>query len=719
MRFSLRTTTLIILAMIFCQANSQQLLDNRRDYCKDIVLDSNLLSASDSQKLRNKNWNDFYTDYHVMFDFFQDKTSGNFIKMMNYQFGLYITLVLLILITFLVFLFIFCCRCKCNCRPGCWYTCFWLFILFFLIFIGLFAAILVFLGISQNKASTAYCSAFSLPAAVIYGNPGAYHKQEFIGYQQFVYFAGNYTQEIGNLRNVNANANNIVNSNIPATTSSAINTLLQFKVPFNNQKVNNGDGQQVIPDSIAQNPASVSAEIHSQFSSLDVLGRALTTTASEVRFAQSPAYENDVKAGLTVLNQNIQVGLNNLTWLANNFTKDAFYIQSYGIAGFWTFFGLGVMIIILSFIAIVLVCVMRNGHKSGCLTCVKVLLVFIAFFAVVYGIAVLIMMAGVSGISVFCKFIGELNQGGHSATTALSKYIGPQPANLINSCIFKNSTGYIPDTVSSTPYIANQYNRLINLVDGLDQNNIYLDSNPGYSIAQSSAILNQVNVWNSISNGIIYDNQYVLGNLTGFQNSASCDPNKYDLTSDSCSFFKISNCKGISQSATYSPNSCVSGTSAGSKYTNLHQYITNEMALLGQMSAGLNGASSLAYSNSIIAFRNNLADVRAINSTIPKTLGSIQDYPNNSIKRSTQCSNLQAEFSQFERYVCFRFGKPLYVLLVLALISTFFLFCMLWAMYIAIIAKENSGVEYASGVRTVVQKGEFLAVNEQELVPKY
>ena len=712
MKNSLQTSTLLIVGLLTFGVVTQSLVDNRNSYCAGKNFDPRLLSPGELSSMRNASYTDFYSNYTKLFNYYNDSSSSNFIQLMNYQFGLYITLVLLIVILFIVFL-VACCW-KCTYGYNCWHECLWIFLVFFVIFIALFITIIVYIGISQNKASNAYCSVFSLPAAILYGNPGVYHSQEFIGYQSFINLMGNFTSEVPKIGTKLTDMTAIINAQLATQTQTTITNDLTFWKGFANSQVSNGVGVSQIPDVVIKSPPSVSLEIESEFNNLDSLARDLIISASEGKFMSNPVYVADTQVGLTNLTTSLNNNFKNLSSTFNGYSDKAFLVQSYALGGFWTFFAMSIVIIILGILCAILLCGMKYGRCRRCITCLRISLIFMAFFAIIYGICVLILMAGISGVSSFCRFVGELNQGGWVAANTFTSFLGASTGGLVKNCFFKNGTGFIPDIIGSQPYVSNSFNRLIDLVQGMTSYRIYTANNPGFTNTTSVAIQDQITVWNNISNGYAFDNINALNSFASFSNAGSCDPKKYQLTNNACTQFKISSCSGISSSSAYSPGSCI--TSPGLQntiYTNLYQYITSEQTLLSSMITGIGTGPGAANTKAITNFQSVNQNVLNFRSVIPNTVSTVANF-NNSLLQITQCSNIQVEMVQFERYACFPFTKPLYKLFVLAAVSTFILFIMLIALFIAICFKEDDARNLP-----VIRKEEFLAVSEQELVPAY
>lgn len=726
MRSTLQTTTLILLALFLSGAVGQELIASRDKYCKDVTFDRFALSASDLKGYRDHTYTDFYGKYDRLFEFIDNPNSNNFLKLFRWQFGLYLTLVLLILISLLFFI-IYCCV-RIRCRPGCHWPCFWLFVFFFLCFLGLYIAILVFIGISQNHAGPAYCAIHSLPATLVYGNPGATHNQEFIGYAPMSYLLGNYTAELGNLRNVNAQANAIGAANLQGQATTAAQANVNFWRALQSQRITGVD-KQVIPDLVIRSPYSGFMTVESDFDRLTDLARDLHISASETLFPVNPDFVTQSSDALNGMNAQLKASLADYENISNEFTRRAMKIQSYAIGGFWTFFAIGIAILVLCIAIIIIFVCLRRDRCVGCWRFMKFLLIFLAILALVYGICVLILMAGVAGGSSFCTFVAELNQGGWTAANTFEHYFSngtnginqTSTSQLVKGCFFKNSTGSIPNLFNATTYVQNQYERLINIIQGHSAYNNYVRH---YNLADGSTpgITNLTYWTNALRAGDLYDNTRIYDSNRRLNDLVSCDGKQYGWTKNTCDNYLWASC-GAFPTGFQSPTCSSNAAFVNSAYSGLSGYLASEILFLNNLDGSL-PALTARYNALKSAIYGQRANIEAIQAQVPNTLKTISAY-NNTLREIINCNNIQVELIQFERYVCFPFVKPLYVLLVLATISTLFLFFALWALWAAIASRyqETTVVVTETTVdrrgATMVAKDEFLAVSEQELVPKY
>lgn len=726
MRPSLQTTTLTLLALIIAGAAGQELITSRDKYCKDVQFQRFTLASSELKSLRDHTYTDFYDNYDHLFEFVADPNSNTFLKIFKWQFGLYITLVLLILLS-LIFFLVYCC-CKMTCGERAFWPCFYLFVIFFLIFLGLFIAILVFIGISQYHTGPAYCAIHSLPATVLYGNPNATHNQEFIGFAPLANLVGNYTEEFKGLKDVTTNAATIVSADLKGMAVKATNQGVSFWTALRNKKTK-GVSQLVVPDLAIRHETSGYLPVDYDFDRLTELARELDNTGSQVKFASNQNYVDTATVALKTFKDSMDQTVKQYDSTFNEFPRRAMKIQSYAIAGLWTFFGLGIAVIVLAIIAIIILASMKRGKCLGCFWFLKVLLIVLTIVVIIYGICVLILMAGVAGGSAFCDFAAELNQGGWTAMNTFERFFNDTNTSLnstnsgqiVKSCFFKNSTGSVTSMLNATLYVGDYYDRLVSLVHGITVYNNYLKSYklspadfPGYD--------KLLNLTKSLSNGDLYDNIRIYDTNKKANSLVSCSGNQYALTSTACTNYLWNSCSAFP--ASFSGPACSSDAAAAtSAYNSLSSYLSSESSYLSSFSVD-SKAMSDAYLALKISINGQSGNVAAISEKIAKTVSITKPY-NNNLKDITNCNNIQAEMIQFERYVCFPFVKQLYVLLVLATVSTFFLFVMLWALWAALAALRAEPVVVEKEVvverrgQTMVAKDEFLAVSEQELVPKY
>lgn len=724
MRTSLKTTTLAVLALLVLGAFPQQLIADRDKYCSGITFDVYALSAREMRENRDRTWTDFYSDYDALFNYAKNPNSNNFVKMYRWQFGLFLTLVIIIFLSFLFFLFSSCFTIRCG-RP-CWWECLILFILFFIIFLGLFITIIVFIGISQNKAKRAYCSIHSLPATLLYGNPGANHRQEFIGYQPLMNLMGNYSNEIGNLNQTYNEANSIIGAQLPKITSNLAQNSINV---FNNQasqkisglSLPNSNQTDIYTDTYIRTPQGGPEGVQKEFGALDTLARDIYTTASEIRFLSTNWYVEDSKVALQSMSSQLQKSFDRYRSVSEDFTYRAMKVQSYAVGGFWTFFGLGIAIIILSLVVIIVYCCARRGKCLNCGRFMKFILILLSFIIVVYAICVLILMAGVAAMSSFCRFTAELNQGGWVAANTFETYIN-QDANytlnntqagyLLKGCFYANSSGYIPSMLNSTSYVSNSYDRLINLVNGLTTYNQYIKTYGDFSQNGSAAIAELRTILDKKSAGDLYDNTQLYLMNNDINSRVSCSGRQYAYTGNACTNYFWASCSAFTNP--FSVPSCASNPSSTIEgyLDKIRGYVGSEVAYITNLKNGYVPIET-EYLNALSAMKVQQTNIDAIRAKLPNTLNVVNNY-NGTLKEIVNCNNLQVEMMRFERYACFPFVKPLYVLLVLALVSTFFLLLMMWALW-TIIATHTVATQEV----VVVRREEFLAVSEQELVPKY
>lgn len=718
MKPSLQTATLVVLALLAAGASSQQLIDDRNYYCRDVTFDNYTLSPQELKVKRDDTYTDFYTDYNRLFDFARDPSSNTFVGLYRYQFGLLLTLELLILLSLIFFLISLCVRVRCRCNW--WWECLWLFILFFVIFVGLYIAMLVFIGVSQNHAGPAYCAIHSLPATLLYGNPGTPSHQEFIGYQPLMNLIGNYSSEVQNLNRVQANAQGIVGANLPVQTNALLqNQVRTWRTLSANQIA--GPNGNVYADTFIRNSAAGPWVLENEFASLDNLARALYTTASQVQFLGSTWYSADAVTALNGMKSQLQSSFNGYLSASDTFTYRAMQIQSWAIGAFWTFFAVAIVIIILCIAVIIAFCEVKRGKCLGCIRAMKWILIFLAFLVLVYGVTVLILMAGVAGMSPFCKFVAELNQGGWNAANTFESLFNQNngsaalnntnPGALLKYCFYKNSTGYIPSLFNTTSYVTNSYDRLISIVNGVVVYRNYLRVYNGFTQTASPAIAAYTASLGNLTSGDLYDNTAVYLANKDLNEIVSCSGNQYAWTANGCNNYFWSSCSAFSNGFT-APSCSNNQTVANAYYANIRNAVASEAALVNAITTGL-GPVNTQYASIIAAFAAQQTNINAIQGALGNTLNTISAF-NNTLDEIVDCTSLQVELVQFERYVCFPFVKPLYVLLVLACISLFFLFLLLWTLWAILVTRDES-----VDTIVVVRKEEFLAVSEQELVPKY
>ena len=716
MKISLQISTLLIMSLFVFGTAQNTLLEAKNDVCNGVKFDNYLLSPAELARERDFSSNSFFSNYTTLFDFYNNTSSSTFLKLVNWQVGLYLTLVVLLFITFIL-MFIVCCK-NWSCSSRTKNLFFWIFVIFFVIFIALFITMIVFLSIGQSRYDRARCAAYQAPTTLLYGSPNIYHGNEFIGYQNFITLLTNYKAEAGNLSTKTSDLNTIVGSNLSSFTQTSIDNTLAFWKNYQSSVITNN----VVtykPDVIIKSEKGISVQIESEFGGHDQVAREIIQSASEAKFMGNAAYLTQTQTGLDTLASNMTTNFKNLEQLGKNFRDEEGQSNAYLRAGFWTFFCVGIIIIVLLVLAIIVYCsISRNGERTGCcgLRCLQTLLIFAAFFAVIFGICVLILMAGLAVTGSFCRFTGELNQGGWEATNIFKKYLNETDARFIDNCLLKNSTGYLPSLVNAPAYVQNSYGRLINLLEGIKAYDNLSASTISFTNFTSRAVQGQKDEWASLQLGYISDNKAVFNQFINFNTTNQCDDTKtYALTQNVCNAFNIPKCQGIRELTSYTAPTCVNVPGDQiNNFNSLKTYINSEANLLSKIGTDfLNSRIESSYQTSINNFKVIQPNVNSLKGALPLTVQSTLGF-NGSIKQITQCSNIQVDFVQFERYGCFPYVRPLYILFCLAAFATLALFILLWALFIALACLDSERRD-----QNVIAKDDFVAVSEQELAPKY
>jgi hypothetical protein len=727
MRFRLQKTTILILSLLALHSLSQKVLDYQKRRCSGITFDKYVLSETVQAQQREFHSNSFYSNYTKLFDFYKNKNSSNFLRLFNWQYGLFLTLVVLLFITFVV-LFLICC-CKFQCSNTARNVLFWIFLLLFLIFIALFITAIVFLALSQARFRKASCASYTAAAALLYGNPKVNHQQEFIGYQNFLALIDNYQQEAQNLKGKETDYTQIINAQLANTTTIMINRNLAFWPPYLTRTVTEGTGSPYIPNVFTRSEPGISLFIESEFNYFDQTARDLTESASQARFMTGDLYVSDTKLGLAQLKSDLDPVYKRMVNLTEGYVDQERLANRYLIATFWTFFGIGIIIIVLLSIAICVFCAQRNKSAEGAnrsLCCLKTLLIVAAFFAFAFGVCVLIFMAGLGVGSSFCRFLSELNRGGFEALSVFRNVVDDKNntngtpvtkiSNFIEICMYKNSSGYLPDLFNSTDYVRNSYSRLINLVEGPKVFDLLKNYTNSLTSVQSPAIQSQVWEWALLRDGSLLDNEGIGNKLTAFNTSSKCANQYYAPTTTACRTFGVTqNCLAIDTLASYTAPACVANAAVQtSNFNALKAYISSENLLVSQLIGDLlNSNVASGYSDSVISFRNLSPNVESFKSALPRTLNTTSNF-HGSIKSITQCSNLQVEVSRIEKHLCFSYIRPLNILFALVAFATLMLLFLLWALCGALLCLESEDRS-----QVIVTKQDVLTVSEQELVPKY
>lgn len=701
-----------VFALFLCTIVSSQTLKQSRDSrCNGVSVSSRLYSERELQELRNSTRNPFYARYIHIIDFYSgEKSAAVFMKTFDWEIGLYIALMCLILIS--VVLFILSIEYWHNLFKKSKSDLYFNFSLAMIVlFVALFIAELVFIGLSVSSEQKAICQLYNVPSSVVYGSPQASHGQEFIGYYPFAYFVSNYTANIPAGASLTGELKKIIDTNPPDSSQAAINALLEFYDKFKTNSTTNSTGESAIPNSILNLERTVNLDIESEFEKIDLLALKIRSASTEARFLSDQNYVPFIRQGLNDIRNYLNRTVVEIESFFQKYLDNAMQNDRYVIAGFWTFFALSIVLIITAGFLVYILAGLKKGRFKSWIDIIQIVLIVFGFFVLVYGVGVAILMAGTAAVSALCEYLSLVNRGGWSAINEFSNHLNSESAKLIQNCLSFNSTGNLMTLVGSTDYIQDSYNRLARLIDGPKQLTQWYSDNPSNGTFKSEAIPRQISNWDDILLGVREDHSGIKDALKQLNDLTSCDGVQFVFSSVQCP--EAAKCFDISSKSEFSPASCVIDPSLSKQiFTRLKNYIDSQRDLFTAMSNELKTTVQQRIEKAGFTLYSISAEVQKFAKEFDSTLKVLKEYKND-IAGITKCTNLKVEMQIFEQHLCFEFGRRIYILLVLSCIATVVLFITMWCLCLSV--RSFSDLYHSP---SLVSRISLTGLRNRELIPR-
>ena len=652
--------------------------DERNQNCEGVEVNSTLYSPKTLTEKREKTSNSFYSRYQSLIDYYEgDRSSNTYLKIFDWEAGLYFTLMALIIISFIIFLFS-CCFCKDKClstRTGRYH---FLSIGFFIAFTILFIAMIVFIVFVIKAEPTARCQLYNIPNTLIYGSPGVSHEQEFIGYRPFISFLDNFKSEVKNISSINQEMKEVVDSKIVEESIKANDDLLAIYKQHSSDLITDSDGKLQTPLSQIYMKEYTNNFTGSQFEMLDILTNKTRNSATEARFLSEDSYVEYTNNGLEILNSYLKSNVDPLETFLLSYVNKAMDNKVYAYASFWTFFGLSIFLFVFALICIIVLICVEKGKCRNCFTILKVIVTLFAFFVLLFSIAVLFMMFGTVASSAICKFISQLNRGSIKDIEQFKNFLDPQSSILVETCLSYNSTGDLMTLTGDTEYTKETYSRLTKLIDGQNSYNEWRDNKINKNTT-FEGIDRFTDMLDSITLGKTFDLYGIKEALDNLNTKVSCSSVSFAFSKNVCG-----DCTIISSSSAFTPDSCVSDkTASETLYKNLQSYINQVNLRNTSFKNEYSPELKDSFNNAENLLEAQYIRMKNLNDVFKNTLKSVENY-DASLDFISKCTNLKVEMQLFESALCFDFGYWLYILFVIAVVSVFVLFMLMWTMCLSI-----------------------------------
>lgn len=705
--------------------NATDLLELRNSWCGSTTVRDNRYNETEKYYYRYIRQGVFADQTTDAFRFYQEYNAYTWIQSQRWATGLLLVLVILTFITMIVFV-IMCCVGQANERSNKMMRfCFVLSWVLFILFIGIFVVVMIFIAFSEVGQRRSKCQILNVGNMLVNGYTNNQNGNNYIGMVTLNKAIQSLRGEFQSLLPAIPAAQSILASNLNVLTQSA-NTALLNVFLFNNANNTVGAFREVSRGySLMKLTPTVSPAIGAELNSLTGVSNALNNAAQAITVFANTNNDQVHTQTLSQMNSVVQNLINDIGGSTLALYNMAWTRYQYATGGYWALFALSLAIIIV--VGIMLACLgnfwNENNNNSSKTTLFNVLLAILAFFVLWYGICVIILLAGSTSISTFCTVLSQLNQGNTQLIDSLPIKWQPNPSGntkaVLKECALGN-TGNILNFVNSmsapNTFNATAVDNVQQLIKGLIGYRAWIASPQSVnSPAVSVYISNLV----AISQGAIedtpsvYDQKNLINDITN--NSPINDITTYlcnaNATTASTCFASdrlLSN-SGFFNNANY--------TKILPYYMNIQGYILSEQAamvsLINQMNATSQSPNSLinAIVNTLASNQNNF---NTLSTYLPTTLANFKTL--NGGLNSLDCRNINIELNILEDKVCFQLNFWVFILTVITAVSFILLFAMMWSLCAA--ARHTNSTGVVSAMPEPYRKEDpALDINDREIIP--
>lgn len=702
-------------------------IQDKRDYwCSLSNAWDNRYNASERAYYRQVRQTVFSDQVTDAFLFYNSYDSTRWIQTMRWATGLLLVVIILSFISWVIWLGFCCAPPEKNRSVVMQRLCTIIAIALFVIFVGIFVVVMIFIGFSEVSQRRSKCQALNIGSMLINGYKSNFNGNQYVGLLQYGRILNNLKAETPNLLQVVPSAQGVLQGTSQYWASSAYSSLNEFYVA-NWQKTTVGPLRETTQGIfISSLTPGITPAIQEDVTRLAVTAADFTQAAQAIPDLGNNGFQSVVLQTIGYFNANINSMVADLSDFTLAFWNRAWTRYTFTSGGYWAIFASSIVLIILISVAIHFLCrVWNDDGTAPNTTAFKVILGIAGFFLVWYGILVIILLAGSTSISTFCTVLGQVNNG---QTDVLDKLPVTWQTNrfglsrqIIKYCVL-NTSGDLLDfanTFTNPGYSVATAQKIKNLIAGLVAyqafNNGPIPQNGSPAVNVFSAYLQTIAMGVSEDGAGVLVQDKILSrylNTTGTINSVSSA--KCNVQS------AITNC--LKDDVINSWSGLPSFTNANLAkpyYDNLQAYILSEQALItnaqAQLVTGLNSVN-YRYQMATNVLAQNRDNYQRIIAAIPGTAAVLRLYRGG--LSAYDCRNVQRELYVLEDHLCFELNYWVYTLTIITAISLLVLFFLLWALFSA--ARHTYGdkvIVAAMPEPAKVKEDPALDINEREIIP--
>jgi hypothetical protein len=695
----------------------------QKQYCSGLALPIRNYSNSEIEHYRTSrsNIHNFY--YKEIFEYYNSPNSTLYIQAMKWPTALLLTLLCLTVLSIAFFAFSMI-KLKKSFRNGTLFKTMIIFggVIASIIFL-LFITTVVFIGLSVVSQRNVNCQFLNVENFLLEGFNNSQTGNYYPGLQRFIYSISNLTQENQNLSNGVIDAEKIVGLRLSALSESALLSLKNMYSTYRDSMTINPFGVASKPYSIRNMTNYISDELRIEFSDLNYVNTQIEIAARSLLLLQGNVPSVIFNSSASQLISNINLIQNDIRSMGEAVWERGKERLSFVNGGYWTIFSISIAIIALIgvFLAFATSIYRKNSYESK-RKIVIIIFFIVTFFVLVYGIVTIILMAGVSAVSTFCKVLSEVNKGNTTILDELAVNFPTYSKPILKECLSGN--GNITQFYTN-PAGANSESSVVeisNLINGMYVGMIY-DKFANKSIS-SKGISNLTTAYTQIMDGKVEDQEGVFAQLNTLNNLISCSSQTNALSNTTCNNSVNSICTGIKESKTYQVPTCSKSETLGkSIYNSLKDYITSENELLTRLISDLSGDKLSTpennYENGKAALNVALSSVQSILLLLKKTTLPLTPDTNATLE-STKCTAIKQEMIILEDYLCFELNYWIYIILVISAVSFVLLFLLTWILWEIVreVRTKNANKHSGDGPKTLIEK-RMMNLNDRETIPNF
>lgn len=660
------------------------------DACADVDSSKWNYSRAERSKLRVKSSTPISLNYEHTRQFLQNNDYNALIRGTLTHFSIIICLIAFCAISFIVYLVYCSCLRKRNSpliHTNKFIKVFT--IICFVGFLGFFGAAIAFTAKIKTNFNDLDCIFYKVPAEIMQGVAGT--SSDYIGLRSLSVLLSSFTSEVETLDTLKDTFDNIKGLNLKGNANSPIRALTDFYNKNRNQTTFDGEGNKAKPISVLNLTTGVSPEIYEEFTAYNQLAVAVHA-GNDIGISIGQNNMESVYLGIAKqARESLDSTLISLDGEFLTISNNMSTTLNYSIIA--SFFGLSNGLVIFVLGSCLIIAVLWAPSQQICVTkkgLIRTLLPFLSFLTLCFATLSVLLFIVATAVSSYCEFQADMLEATDVAFF-LNQYkldIRPEMLGLISRCATATSNKSISDLLGFESSNKKQMDNIQSLYNGFISYG-KMHQKIASNGLDSTAILDQVALWETYTNGFNIDHQNIKTTLAELLKLTNCGPVEYALNAARCSD-ATKRCEIISKVADFVAPGC-SNDSSRAKYlfSVLKAYLEDEKEVLSTMSTNLSNRDTDTANKRFRNLKNLLSQanplITTIKATFTQSFAITEPYVSN-FNDLVSCSKVREELEDLEAVVCFNSNRNIYLLFIMILCSTCLLFIMNW--FICLLATD-------------------------------